>query len=224
MSKSKSLSEGLKPNSFRKTIACSLMWASKCLALAVGANPNDVVKFQLNTSEPSQLKDDAFHERVEWADVAITKRANGQKSVKLENRPKGRTPSQCYNNAYKEWKATGNPPVIGWEGLQVAKGFVLTPHAVNRDKSGIHYDTETFVKKQEMFRFFIPLMTPDESKTFLTSAVGKDIWPFIPTLKWGGLEILEWDGDLHMIETKGQAEIPEGTSYTYVGKIERPTT
>jgi hypothetical protein len=53
------------------------------------------------------------------------------------------TVGYCYNNAYNEYKRTGNKPYIGYEYVKQGTIVTFTCHAFNRDKdTGEFYDTE----------------------------------------------------------------------------------
>ena len=67
----------------------------------------------------------------------------------LSRGKEGRPCGECYTNAYKEFKETGNPIAYGWiNGSTIVQDYFASyiPHAFNYDKeTGQYYDTTNFI-------------------------------------------------------------------------------
>ena len=139
-------------------------------------------------------------------------RRSGSHAVRLKSRPNPLRPaSLCYRNAYQEWKASGNSPVIGWEVIPVGSPITTVvhfiPHACNlNSKTGEYYDTDTFKKLKGDKRAFVPRLSPEDSQAFLTHHQTTKKLPFDPNDVWGGLLALLKGDKFYLIEEWGRNE------------------
>ena len=120
------------------------------------------------------------------------------------NKPRpGHIAGECYINAYKEWKATGNDPIIVWEVFNVGSVFYsIAPHAVNIDKKGKIYDTGNYPSRGEQERPSFQLMSIDDSKKWLTQLMkGNKDKIITPTVEFGNYCLFVDDVNVYAIHS-----------------------
>lgn len=110
--------------------------------------------------------------------------------IKYNTPRKGHNSGECYDNAYKEWKATGNDPMIVWEVFNVGSIYYsISPHAVNMDKDGVIYDTGNYPHRGKQERPCFLLMDADTTKKWLTNKM-KNKKTLTPTVEFGDYSLI----------------------------------
>lgn len=147
---SKYLSEATKNG---KSIYSSLVGkgliAIRQIAEATGADSNKLAREYLS-AEAEEILEPEYDYLVQlailkvWGILVPHKAFKKSDLVPVENRPRDDRPiGDCYANAAKECRATGNPPVIGWMLCFVGNMMNIIPHAFNYDtRRKTYYDTD----------------------------------------------------------------------------------
>jgi hypothetical protein len=136
--------------SMRETTLGKGLAAIREIAKATGADSNAMARAYLSAEANEILNTDCKLMLVNiaikkiWERIVPSKPFKVSNVVTIENRPKADRPiGDCYINAYKEFIATGNPPIIGWMWGFVGTLVDVIPHAFNYDKRrGTYYDTD----------------------------------------------------------------------------------
>jgi len=120
-------------------------------------------------------------------------------SKAIQNRPKpGRLSGFCYRASHEEYLATGNPMVIGWEGVVVGDSYMtIMPHAFNFDKkTKTYYDTASNYHKLDSRRAVWPLVSGNSALARIQASED-----FSET--YGGFVFVLWKGVSYTIRTYG---------------------
>ena len=116
--------------------------------------------------------------------------------IVIRNRPKiSHKKGNCYRNAMEEMATTGNPAYIVLEATLYGHYLCIVPHAVNRDKDGNYYDTDSWATIG---------VGPDRGGFIIADAETTKQWYCMNHIRMATTKNTEYDG--RWVETIGSYE------------------
>jgi len=139
---------------------------------------NDLLRHLTSGEDELSIKQHAFA-----VAIMIKELFPDREMVMIHNRPNIERPvGDCYANSHKEWKATGNKPVMLYEAFIDGSVVSISPHACNITSDGLVYDTDFFLPgKRGTIRIGFILKDTEEMMEWLTNRKRMDV----PTLTYG---------------------------------------
>ncbi len=174
--------------------------------IAPELEPNELGKYMIDEiTPPREIGEPSLKAVYAYTSLVLLK---DYEKTYLTNRPKpGRSAGGCYNNAFIEWKTTGNRPVMVLELTIVScKFYSLVPHACNIDKEGKLYDTDNFCSsgKKCVPRLVFIIRSPEKMCSWLTRFQTNPKSVSIPTVEFGDWCIITYKDylwSIHLTKT-----------------------